>query len=222
MATTLYQAVTGLLFLLLIWAAVMFYKNPSWALAMLLPLLAWLIFDPLVMALGNKLGEGSMLYVLTWLRYVLRVLAMPFLLIVAFDQVRRARLDWANDPLANLGVWVVVLILVVLGFVRAFWGGFGMEITELDGIKQYKEVEAIGLPISAIITLAMITLFGALTFMKTRSPWLLLGALVWLMAIVLPTTMIPSFSAAIASALFVMSVLLCERAVQKISPNPRQ
>ncbi len=222
MATTLYQAVTGLLFLLLIWAAVMFYKNPSWALAMLLPLLAWLIFDPLVMALGNKLGEGSMLYVLTWLRYVLRVLAMPFLLIVAFDQVRRARVDWASDPLASLGVWVVALVLVALGFVRAFWGGFGMEITELDGIKQYKEVEAIGLPIAAIITLAIITLFGVLAFMKTRSPWLLLGALAWLMAIILPATMIPSVLAAVASAFFVIGVLLSESSVRQISPNPRQ
>lgn len=222
MAITVYQSVTAILFVCLIWAAVLFYKNPSWALAMLLPLLAWMIFDPLVLALGNKLGEGSMLYILTWLRYLLRVLALPFLLVVAFDQLRRARVGWATDPLANLGVWAGAFLLVGIGFARTYWGGLGLEVTELEGIKQYREVESLGFPFAAVITLLLLTVFGGTIFKATRVPWLLLGALLWLVAVALSAGILPPVAIALASAVFVVGVLLTEHSIQKISPNPRQ
>ncbi len=219
MAANLYWLNVSLLFLCLLWAAGMFYKYPSWALAMLLPLLAWLIFDPLVLALGNALGEGSTLQVLSYLRYLLRALATPLLLIVAFDQAKRARVKWTDDPLLMLLLAVVILGLIGLGLYNGFIG-VQVAITEVEGIKQYKEEEPLGLPLAAIVTLSLVALLGVGVFFKTHAPWLLLGGLVMLVGTFLAGTRLPSAVVAGTSVVLVMCFLLTELKLHKIAPNP--
>jgi hypothetical protein len=217
MASNLYWVIFSLLFLCLIWASWMFYKYPSWALAMLLPLLAWLMFDPLVLAVGNLLGEGSTLQVLSYLRYLLRALATPFLLIIAFDQAKRACVKWMDDPLMMLVLGIVILGLLVLGLVQGFMG-VHLEITELEGIKQYKEEEPLGWPLAAIVTMAVMASLGFAVFLKIRAPWLLLGSLLMLIGLLVPALL----SAAIAatSVALVLGVLLTEIKLHKVAPNP--
>jgi hypothetical protein len=221
MAANLYWLIVGCLFLLGIVAAVMFYKYPSWALAMLLPLLIWLVFDPLVLAVGNLLGEGSTLQVLTTLRYLLRALVTPFLLVIAVDQARRARVKWMDDPLLILVLAVVILALIVLGLIQGY-AGFGLEPVEIEGIKQYKPDVPLGLPFAALVTMILLALLGAGVFFKTRSFWLLLGGLIMLAGVLVPTTTIsvPSVALATTSVAFVLCLLLMERKLQKIVPNP--
>jgi phosphatidylglycerophosphatase A len=217
MTANLYWVIASLLFLCLLWASVMFYKYPSWALAMLLPLLAWLMFDPLVLAVGNLLGEGATLQVLSYLRYLLRALATPFLLIIAFDQAKRARIKWMDDPLMVLVLGVVVLGLLVLGVVNGFMS-VNLEVTELEDIKQYKEDEPLGLPLAAIATLTMITSLGCAFFFKTRSPWLLFGGLLMLIGLVVPV--LPAVVIAATSVALVVGFLLTEIKLHQIAPNP--
>ncbi|HEX4948722.1 MAG TPA: hypothetical protein VFZ34_18745 [Blastocatellia bacterium] len=221
MASNLYWMIVGSLFLLGIITAVMFYKYPSWALAMLLPLLAWLMFDPLVLAVGNLLGEGSTLQVLTSLRYLLRALATPFLLVVAFDQAKRARVKWMDDVLLVLVLAILILALIVLGIFKGYTD-FSFEPVVLEGIKQYQPDTPLGLPLAAIITMGLITLLGAGIFLQTRVPWLLLGGLIMFAGVLLPATSIslPSAALAATSVGFVFCVLLMERKLQKIAPNP--
>jgi hypothetical protein len=208
----------GFLFLLGIWAALMFYEYPSWALAMLLPLLAWLIFDPLVLAVGNVLGEGSTLHMLSSLRYLLRALATPFLLVIAFDQAKRARVKGMDDPLLILVLGVVLPALVVLGIVQGYTG-FSLEPVVLEGIKQYKEDTPLGLPLAALATMALIALLGAGVFFKARAPWLLLGGLLMLAGVLAPVLALPAAILAATSVAFVLCLLLMERTLQKIAPN---
>jgi O-antigen ligase len=221
MAANLYWFIVGILFLLGIWAAVMFYKYPSWALAMLLPLLAWLLFDPLVLALGNGLGEGATLQALSYLRYLLRALATPFLLVVAFDQAKRLRVKWTEDPLTLLLLSVVILALVVLGVVKGFLG-FTLEPVVHEGIKQYKEDTPLGLPLAAIVTMALIAVLGVGVFLKARAPWLLGGALLVLLGLLAPLATVswPAVVLAASSVALVLGFLLTERKLQEVAPNP--
>ena len=163
MAPTLYLIITSVLFILLIGTAVMFYKSPSWALAMFLPIMTWLIFDPLVLSLGNMLGEGGLLYALTVLRYLLRVVIAPFLLIVALDQLRRAGYKPLEHPLVTILTGLITILLVFYGIVtvKSSWE-IGLEATIIEGIKRYKENEPLGLPITTILTYALVSLAGLL------------------------------------------------------------
>lgn len=220
MASNLYWLIVGVLFLGGIWAAVMFYKYPSWALAMLLPILAWLMFDPLVLAVGNLVGEGATLHVLHSLRYLLRAIVTPFLLVIAVDQAKRARVKWMDDPLVMLVLVLVILALIVLGVINGF-AGITLEPVEIEGIKQYKTDTPLGLPLAAIATTALFTVLGAGVFVKIRAPWLLLGGLLMLAGLLAPTIFSLPSAAVIATSIgFVLCLLLMEQKLQKIAPNP--
>lgn len=220
MASNLYWLIVGVLFLFGIWAAAMFYKYPSWALAMLLPILAWLMFDPLVLAVGNILGEGSTLQVLHSLRYLLRAIATPFLLVIAFDQAKRARVKAMDDVLTKLALGVVILALIVLGIVQGF-AGLAFDPVEIEGIKQYQADTPPGLPLAAIATMGIMTLLGLGVFFKTRAPWLWLGGVLRLAGLLAPTIFtLPSAIIAATSIGFVLCLLLMEQKLQKIAPNP--
>ncbi len=220
MASNLYWLIVGVLFLFGIWAAAMFYKYPSWALAMLLPILAWLIFDPLVLAVGNLLREGATLQVLTSLRYFLRAIVTAFLLVVAFDQAKRARVKWMDDPLLVLALGVVIVVLVVLGIGQGY-AGITFDPVESEGIKQYQADTPLSLPLAAIATMALLAVLGAGVFVKTRVPWLLLGGLLMLAGLLAPTILtLPSALLAATSIGFVLCVLLMEQKLRKIAPSP--
>lgn len=220
MASNLYWLIVGVFFLCGIWAAVMFYKYPSWALAMLLPILAWLMFDPLVFALGNSLGEGATLQVLHSLRHLLRAIAMPFVLVIAFDQAKRARVKGTDDLLMMLALGVVILALVVWGIMHGF-AGVTLEVIEIEGIKQYQSDTPLGLPLPAIATAALMTLFGLGIFLKAQAPWLLLGGLLMLLGLMAPLVpTLPTVAYAACPLAFVFGVLCTELKLQKIAPNP--
>ena len=219
MASNLYWVNVAVLFLCLTWASGMFYKYPSWALAMLLPMLVWLMLDPLVKALGNTLGEGSTLQVLSYLCYLLRALATPFLLIIAFDQAKRAQVKWTSDPLVMLLLGVVILTLIVLGLVKGFIG-IQMIITVVEGLKQYKEEEPLGLPLAAMITMGVIALLGLGIFFKTHAPWLLFGGLIALAGLLIPASILPPFVLTTTSLALVLGFLLTEIKLHKIALSP--
>lgn len=220
MASNVYWMIVGVLFVLGIWAAVMFYKSPSWALAMLLPMLAWLMFDPLVLAVGNLLGEGETLRVLTSLRYLLRAIATPFLLVIAYDQAKRARVKGMEDPLVMLGLGIGILVLVIWGIVKSF-AGIGFDPVVIEGIKQYQPDSPFW-PLAAMTTMSIISLQGLGVFLNARVPWLLLGGLCLLFGLVAPLIglPIPSVALAATSIAFVLFVLLTERALQQVASNP--
>ena len=220
MASNLYWLIVGVFFLCGIWAAVMFYKYPSWALAMLLPILAWLMFDPLVFALGNSLGEGATLQVLHSLRHLLRAITMPFLLVIAYDQAKRARVKGTDDLLMILALGVVILALVVWGIMHGF-AGVTLEVIDIEGIKQYQSDTPLGLPLPAIATVVLMTLFGLGIFLKAQVPWLLLGGLLMLLGLIAPfIPILPTVAYAACPLVFVFGVLLTELQLQKITPNP--
>ncbi len=220
MASNFYWLIVGVLFLCGIWAAVMFYKHPSWALAMLLPILAWLMFDPLVLAVGNSLGEGATLQVLHLLRHLLRAIATPFLLVIAFDQAKRARVKGMDDLLTMLVLGVIIAALIVWGIMKGF-AELVLEPVVIEGIKQYQSDTPLGLPLAAIATMGLIAVLGLGIFFKARAPWLLLGGLLVLAALFAPTILtLPSAALTATSIALVFGFLLTEITLQKIAPNP--
>ncbi len=221
MAPTLYPLITITLLILLICAAVMFYKSPSWALAMFLPIMIWVVFDPFVLSVGNVLGEGGLLYALTVLRYLLRVVVTPFLLFVVLDQLRRAGYKSLNPPLVTLltGIFILALVFYGIFLVKSAWE-IGLEATLIEGLKRYKEMEPLGLPITRIITQMVVSFAGLLVFLKTRIYWLLAGSLPALAGVIIPESMVQSVVLAATSMALVLGFLLTEKKLQKISPNP--
>ena len=220
MASNLYWLIVGVLFVFGIWAAAMFYKYPSWALAMLLPILAWLMFNSLVIAVGNMLGEGATLHVLHSLRLLLRAIATPFLLVIAFDQAKRARVKGMDDLLTMMALGVVILALMGLGILQGF-AGIMLDPVEIEGIKQYQPDTPLGLPLAALATMGLIALLGLGVFLKARAPWLLLGGLLMLAGLLAPSILtLPSAIFAASSIALVLAFLLTELKLQKIALNP--
>lgn len=218
MSENLIYGAVGTLVVALIWAAIQFYRQPSWALSILLPLLAFLIFDVGVLLIGNYLGEGELLRVLSQIRVLLRAFTFPFLIAVGFDQGKRSGSRLLADPLAALGSWVLILILIGTGFYVEFLG-LEMDFKELDGIKRYVETSTPKLHYAAAISVAIVLVMGSIVFKEIRKPWLLVGAAGLLLSLIASAAGISELVISYMAALFGCSVLITETQL-KLPPIP--
>ena len=218
MSENLIYGALGTLFVVLLWAAIQFYRQPSWALSILLPLLAFLIFDVGVLLAGNYIGEGELLHVLSQIRVLLRAVTFPLLIAVGFDQGKRSGSKLLADPLAALVSWILILVLAVAGFYIEFLG-LEMEFKELDGIKRYLEISTPKLHYAAVASVALIVMMGLIVFREIRKPWLLVGAVGLLLSLIATAVGMPVLTVSFAAALFAGCVLGTETQL-KLPPIP--
>ena len=141
-----------MLFIVLIWAAILFYRKPSWALSLLLPLIAFLIYDSAILIVGGLLGEGELLHVLTEIRVLLRAITIPLLIAVAFDQGKRSGSARLKDPLAPLVTWIMIFVIAGVGFYIEFLG-LDLEFTVAGGSKRYLETSTPNIHYAAVAAL---------------------------------------------------------------------
>ncbi|MFF5081054.1 hypothetical protein ACFY36_28725 [Actinoplanes sp. NPDC000266] len=142
-------------------------RLPSgWARTLLALVVAALIWDNAVIALGSTIGPGAVLQALSVPRFVTHALLVPLLVLIAAGLAGVADLRpfiLTTALLIGIGVYGDIVTLA-------------LEPTHYAGTVRYTNAASNGPPIAAIAVILILIAFGVLLLRRHRSPWLLAGA----------------------------------------------
>ncbi|MBL8091823.1 MAG: hypothetical protein KF758_14805 [Anaerolineales bacterium] len=144
---------------------------------LLLIVLFGLIYDNLMIAIGNFIGEGALLKNLNAGRFFIHALITPTMMIFGFGVLRKAGVKWAQGKTAHIVVCAFATLLIALG---AFSDIIKLDLqpSEVMGTLRYANEGGIkGPPIPAILTIIFLIVAGISLWRNTGWKWLALGAL---------------------------------------------
>jgi hypothetical protein len=136
-----------------------------------------LIYDNGVIALGNLVGEGEFLRILTVGRFCIHFTVTPLLIWTSLEQARRAGYAWAGGSAVRMGTMLLIVGLVVTGFVTEVHN-IDLELMTVDGVLRYMLPEAIFTAIVPVIGAVIALVIGGLVWRARGWPWMLFGTLV--------------------------------------------
>ena len=143
--------------------------------------IAALIYDNGIIALGNTLGEGEFLRILTVGRFCIHFTVTPLLIWTSLEQARRVGYAWAGKPVVRWGAILLITILIASGFVTEVHG-IDLQLVNLDGVLRYMLPEAIFTAIVPVVGAVIAILIGGMLWRVKGWPWMFLGTLVIFLA----------------------------------------
>ncbi|XVV11413.1 hypothetical protein ACQP2X_42325 [Actinoplanes sp. CA-131856] len=145
---------------------------PQWTRHLLALVVAALIWDNAVIALGATIGPGDALQALSVPRFVTHALLVPLLILIAAGLA----------GVADLRPFILVTALLIGIGVYTDIVTLALEPAHYAGTLRYTNAASSGPPIPAIAVILILIAFGVLLLKRHRSPWLLIGALTMLAA----------------------------------------
>lgn len=170
----------------LIWATIIFQSSPSLSLAILMLVLAGLVYDNLIIFIGDWLHLGSKLETLNKVRYWCHGLLSPLLLIVAVQVLHVTQVSWDrsvwSDGLAWSLTFGLILIEVTTRMVK-----LTLKPIQFAGTLRYKEVvPSRELPV--ILVILLVGAVGAVVWQQLGWSWMFWGAVIMMLGSAVPTT----------------------------------
>lgn len=215
--------------LLAIAAIRLYRRRPSISTFMLILPIAGVVWDNLIMALGATIGDGPLLVALSWPRFIGHALLTPAWIVAAVGFAQRSGAGRFAGRGGQIGQWLLYGFAVTAGILRyvvflemaPVWDG---------GMFYYTNAGTFpGPPIGSITMLLVVLACGGVVFRKTRSPWMLLGALFMLATQLIPRELVGflvtnSGEVVMAASLVATEAMLQRRhdamAVSVASPQP--
>lgn len=141
----------------------------------LLLVIAALLYDNAILALGKYAGEGSFLRSLNLVRYGLHALITPLLILFAWRTLVHARLPWAGKTV-TLGLAVVLTI----GSMLIEWAtevrGIALKPVWKNGVFSYDKAEQSGMPpLMILIVTAVLFVTSVIIWRRQKWPVYFLG-----------------------------------------------
>lgn len=192
------------------WSIRLWRQSNKLAIIILQIVLASLVYDNFVLAIGALLGPGELLMYLNKIRFLVHYISLPFLIVVGVDLVRSAGAAWAT-PLTQRLSWVLAFCLAILDVLNRYVG-MKLELTSSGGIVRYTALN-VGIPIITIAVSVFILLIGIGIQVRSRGklPWLFIGALVALLGNALPQSLFGTLPASSSEFMLILSLLVTER-----------
>lgn len=189
MAAILHLIYTLAHFGLLVWGIHLFQQSSNIGTILLLVVLAGLIYDNLIISLGNWIGEGELLESLNRLRFLFHTLFTPLLVVVAVELAHNAGVMWLSNSIVRYLAWAIALIMIGLEFGNKFLE-LKLVSNTFAGTLRYIEAESGSLPIAAILTIVLVALVGISIWQTLHCPWVFAGALIMLFGSAIPTRIV--------------------------------
>jgi hypothetical protein len=173
-------------------------KNNRWITAsnVVLLVVAGLLYDNAIVAVGRYIGEGSILKNLNIARFWIHAFFTPLLVLFAWNILKRADIKWAQKPLAKYGAIFVFFCLVIL---ELFTETLGLKVEAKweYGVLSYDSIEkSTSPPIMVIIVTAILLLTSLIIWWKQKWIWFFIGTLMMTIGSAVP---IPVKSGAIVN-----------------------
>lgn len=170
----------------LIWTATLFQASPHLSLAILMLVLAGLVYDNLIILIGDWIQLGTRLETLNKGRYWCHGLLSPLLLIVAVQALHVTQVSWDQPAWSNGLAWSLtfglILIEVVTRMVKLH-----LKPVQFAGTLRYKEVvPSRELPV--ILVILLVGAIGAVVWQQLGWSWMFWGAVIMMLGSAVPTT----------------------------------
>lgn len=156
---------------ILVWAARRAVQSRRAGAAFLVLLSFGLLYDNLILSIGNLVGEGDLLHALSLPRFVLHQLSLPWVMVSAFEILQSAGHAWAQKRSAQIGVWTGAFIVMVLGILTRLVP-MHLEPAFVDGVLRYAAEGVKGPPIVSIVGVGFSGVMGFMLWRKTGWVWL--------------------------------------------------
>jgi len=174
----IYSVLTLVYLILVVWMAVDLTQRKQWlAYSSFQLFVAFsLAYDNGIIAIGNLIGDGEVLMVLSSLRFWLHAFATPTLILVGYHILRSSGAKFANRSITSVVAWLITLGLVIYQIV-----GFTLsEVKNLKVIEEYGVLrymaEGHGGPPMMVIIVGLVLLFVSLIVLfKHKWVWLFVG-----------------------------------------------
>ncbi len=173
MGAVLHPVLTLFYFVFFWWGLRSFRESSFWGTSWLLFIKVAFIYDNLILTIGQWIGTGDTLEVLSLLRYLLKVFLTPTFVFIAWDILRRLQVEWSEYLSTRIIFNVYTFAVTVIGvYTEILWNT--LEPYRQYGILQYLPHDH---HVSMVIFLTVIPLFiaGFVLWQKNRWPILLIG-----------------------------------------------
>jgi hypothetical protein len=175
MSTLLYPAYALAYVVLLAWGALLLARHRHASTAIVLLVVVGVFWDNLVLTLGGILGAGDLLLVLSWPRFILHQLVLPWLVYAAWSMADQAGHGWASRRWARPMAIGLALALMAAGAATRLLG-VTLEPEVLDGVVRYVAVGIKGPPLVSIVSIGFVGIAGV-RFWRHGWPWITVAAI---------------------------------------------
>lgn len=175
---------------LAVWGYTLYRRRPSaGALTLLLPIAA-VVYDNAMVAAGSFIGDGRLLEVLSFPRFLGHALLTPIWIVTAVAFATRAGAFAGRERAWAVGSWVLYAVAVVVGVVNSVVL-LSYELVLQDGLVYYTNGGGLGVPPFPSISMTFVVIaMGVIVLRRLRWPWMLAGALAMLLAAAIPTAIV--------------------------------
>lgn len=192
-------------------------KSTSVAMTVLPLVLASMSYDNTILAIGNILGTGELLKMLSLLRFLLHYIVVPLFIVVGVELAYRAGAKWANTAARSV-VWLVALVLASIDIANKFFNIDLQPVTFL-GVLRYTSLKASGAPIITIIVMIFMILIGIGLWVRLQWPWLFWGSIVAFVGNAIPISLVGTALGSLSELIISVNLLLTEQQVMYLRKN---
>ncbi|GLP96957.1 hypothetical protein GCM10007895_22630 [Paraferrimonas sedimenticola] len=181
-------------------------------------LMAGMLFDNSMQAIGNWTIDSDWYQPLSRLRWAAHVLVLPFLSLFALSLMRLSGIQWAHNRLLKLALWLIVLGSLAYGI----WHDILLlELSQTSPLGVTKYTSAVkSLPYPTILANLLVILMAIPIWRAARWPWLFAGAAFIFITNAVTAGQAWGFIAAnFAEVVFAVSLLASERYFSALAPS---
>ncbi len=212
MSFWLYFIYTLLNFALLVWGITLSLRTHRLSIVIITAVTFGLMYDNLILTLGNIVGNHDILYYLSLPRFILHQLILPWIILAAFDEIRSLNHNWSKTGYAWAGAIILSLITMILGIITRLIP-MNLQLTVMDEVTRFVDIGAKGAPIVSIVSIGFVTIIGFLIWRKNHFSWLFLAGLLVFLGEGVPLEWVKRIIGSGAEVLFMATMLYLEQVV---------
>ncbi len=154
----------------LVWAGRVWTRTRRAGTLILALVLCGLFYDNALVALGRFLPAGDLLAALSYPRFALHQLVLPWIIVAAFEQAQQAGLPWAQRPAAGRLAWAAAALVMVAGVLTRLLP-MRLEPEVIDGLTRYVARGVAGPPLVSVLSIGWVGVVGVLLWRARGWPW---------------------------------------------------
>lgn len=215
MSIFLYIVYTVLNLFLLGWGIHTWIRTRHLSALLIVAVTFGLVYDNLMLSIGNWLVGSSWFYPLSVPRFLLHQLVLPWLILASFEQVRRSGQAWAQNRQVRWGIVVLCLTVMGLGIITRLLP-MDLQLVVMDGVHRFVDEAAAGPPVVSIVSIGFAGVMGFLLWRERRWGWVLLTAVLVFIGEGMPIEMVRRIVGSGAEVLFMIALLATEQWVNTV------
>lgn len=173
MSTIFYGLYTALHLILIAWGIAIWRQERTLSTAILIGITFGLAYDNAILTLGAWMSSDPTMLALSWPRFILHQLGLPWIILAAFDQIRRTGVPWTTRRWARATAVLLSFLVMIAGILTRLVP-LSLTPAVIDGVMRYVANGVSGPPIVSIVGVGLVGVIGISWWRRLRWPWLTL------------------------------------------------